>query len=312
MNKEFVNDLRDALMKELQEDGRVTDIEIQDVTKNNGTVHTGLVFKGESEVAPVIYADRAFEMFESGVPMDEIVSDMVDTFNESQNQKPMDTSKFLQYDAIKDKIIVCAMNAQLNEAKLETTPHQMVEDIAVYCRVIVNENSEGLGSIVVNDELLNAYGVSEEELFEQAWANTKANYPAEVTDMIDVLQNTHADLPDFIKEEMDSHRGEMFVLSNPLSFNGSAYGFDKETLDGVCDKIGEGTIYVLPSSVNEVIVVPGSKVHDPKELSEIVVSVNSAYVSEQEFLSDNAYCYEKDSQELTTTEPASSMDIKSE
>ena len=79
MKKEFVEDLRDEIREALSEEDGVIDIDIQEVVKNNNTVLTGLVFKTDSNIAPVIYVDHAYEQFEDGKPLDEIVDNIINT-----------------------------------------------------------------------------------------------------------------------------------------------------------------------------------------------------------------------------------------
>ena len=67
----------------------------------------------------------------------------------------------------------------------------------------------------------------------------------------------------------------------------------------------------MPSSVNEVIVAPESKVDDPERLSGIVGQVNDESVPDEEVLSDNAYFFNSQTQELSVvdTDPAMTMKI---
>ena len=56
-------------------------------------------------------------------------------------------------------------------------------------------------------------------------------------------------------------------------------------------------LYVLPSSVHEVIVVPAS-LSAAGDLGEMVRSVNKEVVSEIEYLSDHPYYYSRERKEM--------------
>lgn len=310
MKKEFVEDLRDVILEKLNEDDGVNFIEIQDVVKNNNTVLTGLVFKSDSDIAPVIYVDSAYEQYQDGRSIEGIADDIIRTYHESIYHGPTTAEDFLDYNQIKDKLIVCAMNEEANSEMLEDIPHESVLDIAIIARVEVTSDENGIGTVKVNDELLEAYGVTKEELFEQAWANMRVMHPMECKDMIDVIQHIDPNVPDEIKAMMDEHRGEMYVVQTDNKLHGAPYGFDKQSLNSICDQIGSQNIYVLPSSVNEVIVIPEGKVDDPERLTDIVGQVNDESVPADEILSDNAYFYNSQTEELSIVDTQQTMDIK--
>ena len=62
-------------------------------------------------------------------------------------------------------------------------------------------------------------------------------------------------------------------------------------------KIGEifpEGVYILPSSVHEVLIIPKENAPSPKELGEMVREVNRAEVAREEVLSDRIYEYDKE------------------
>lgn len=311
MKKDFANELREEILKNLKPEDGVKEIDIQDVVKNNNTTLTGLVFKGDGDVAPIIYVERAYEQHEAGKPMEDIVKSIIDTYHESVYHGPTSAEDFLDYDKIKDKLIVSAVNTEANQEMLKDIPHIEVEDVSIIARIEVSSDAAGVGTVKVNDQLLEAYGVTKEELFDQAWASMKNIHPVECKDMIDVIKGMHPEIPEPFAEMMEERRGELFVVQTDNGLNGGAYGFDKETLTKICDQIDSPNIYIMPSSVNEVIVAPESKVDDPERLSGIVGQVNDESVPDEEVLSDNAYFFNSQTQELSVvdTDPAMTMKI---
>lgn len=310
MKKEFVENLRDEIRDSLNEEDGVIDIDIQEVVKNNNTVLTGLVFKTDSNIAPVIYVDHAYEQFEDGKPLDEIVDNIVNTYHESMYRGPKDVEDFLDYDKVKDKLIVSALNTEFNKEMLETHPHQTVEDVSFIARIEAMSDDHGIGTVKVSSEILEAFGVSEDELMTQAWDNMRKMHPPTCKDMIDVIKEMHPEMPEVFADMMEERRGELFVLQTDNGLNGGAYGFDKQTLTNVCEQINSPNIYIMPSSVNEVIIAPESKVDDPERLSGIVSQVNDESVPDEDVLSDNAYFFNSETQELTVVDSDPTMTMK--
>lgn len=310
MNRNFVEDLKNEVLKNLKPEDGISELEIQDVTKNNGINLTGLVFKGESNVAPIIYVNQFFDRFEQGSTISELANMMIQTYRDSLQNSPTNTEDFLDYDKMKDKLIVSAMNTENNKELLKDIPHVEIEDVSIIVRVEVSSDENGVGTIKVNNDLLEKYDVSKDELFEQAWANMKSMHPPICKDMIDVIKGMHPEMPEVFADMMEERRGELFVVQTENGFNGGAYGFDKETLTGICEQIDSPNIYIMPSSVNEIIVAPESMVDDPERLSGIVGQVNDESVPDEEVLSDNAYFFNSETQELSVVATDPSMDMK--
>ena len=80
----------------------------------------------------------------------------------------------------------------------------------------------------------------------------------------------------------------MYVLTNPKMHYGSGLIMSKPILRNILDKMNED-IYILPSSVHELIILPASFVDDAKYLTDMVHSVNLSSVEPQDRLSNNVY-----------------------
>jgi hypothetical protein len=84
---------------------------------------------------------------------------------------------------------------------------------------------------------------------------------------------------------------EQLVLSNTKKINGAAAMTDKKILELALDKLGVDTLYILPSSIHEVLAV--AAMGDPDELRQLVCEVNDTQVVPKERLSYNVYKYER-------------------
>lgn len=80
----------------------------------------------------------------------------------------------------------------------------------------------------------------------------------------------------------------MYVLTNPALHFGAGLLLNNSVLRNILDTVGED-IYVLPSSVHEIIVIPASMSDNAKELTDMVYSINQSCVRPQDRLSNDVY-----------------------
>ena len=52
-------------------------------------------------------------------------------------------------------------------------------------------------------------------------------------------------------------------------------------------------MYILPSSIHEVIMIPADRIDDPQKLSSMVHEANTTVVSTGDVLSDSVYYYDR-------------------
>ncbi len=83
----------------------------------------------------------------------------------------------------------------------------------------------------------------------------------------------------------------MYIYANAAGSNGAAVMLYWNCLDKLAHEL-KGDLYILPSSVHEVIAVPAAEIGDPAGLKDIVREVNAGgTVADDEILSDNVYLY---------------------
>ena len=80
----------------------------------------------------------------------------------------------------------------------------------------------------------------------------------------------------------------MHVLTNPDLHYGAGLIMNNSILRHILDKMNED-VYILPSSVHELIVLPASFVDDVKYLTDMVHSINLSCVDPKDRLSNDVY-----------------------
>ena len=254
---------------------------IQKVTKNNGIVLTGLTVKKDDEaVAPTIYLDGFYEDGSEDAA-DEIVG-----IYEKAPSFPGDAGSISRFDDVSGRICYKLVNTAKNEDMLKGMPHRDYMDLsAVY--FISLEMGGQMGSVAVTDAIAGMWGKTEQELWDLAFENTQRLFPARIKKLSEVIGSLmgtdEADLP------LDA---PMYVATNEKCLNGAGVIFYDDILTQLTDRLGE-TIYILPSSVHEVIAIPDHGTPETEILAGMVKEINRTTVDPKEVLSDSVYRYER-------------------
>ena len=80
----------------------------------------------------------------------------------------------------------------------------------------------------------------------------------------------------------------MYVLTNSIKLNGAYYIMFEEYLKVFADSI-DSDLFILPSSIHEILLVPMDCGVSKEELEKMVCSINNSELSPSEVLSDNVY-----------------------
>ena len=138
-----------------------------------------------------------------------------------------------------------------------------------------------------------------EQLYKLALENTQRLFRGRVTSMMNVMTEILADKLDeecceeFFDLMADNVEIPMFVVTNAAKLNAAIVLLYDNLMKKFAEKIG-GSFYILPSSVHETLFIPCSDDMDIEYLRDMVRTVNSSEVSEEEYMSDNVYCYDAD------------------
>ena len=91
---------------------------------------------------------------------------------------------------------------------------------------------------------------------------------------------------------------DMYVLTNESKLNGAACILYENVLYDFAQKLG-ADLYILPSSVHEVILLPKLSMFEKDELVNMVKEVNTEGVAADEVLSDHVYEYNRTERLIT-------------
>lgn len=294
-----------AIMDRLQADIKdPKNISIQPVTRNNGCQLDGLIImEGGRNIAPTIYLDPFFEAYRSGTGFPELYEKILSVYRQARPENDINIRCFTDYDKAKDRIAYKLIHRQRNDALLKTIPFIPYLDLAIvfYCLVEL-PNEPDSGTILIHNSLLDCWDVSPQELFENAQKNTPRMLHQSLRDIQDVIIELTSKLPSadgipkpsFVREKSEP---SMYILTNRENMYGAGCLLYQGLLAHYARQM-DSDFYILPSSVHEVILVPTSSDRDLQKMSEMVASVNSSALLPEEILSDHAYYYSREQDEI--------------
>ena len=261
-------------------------IEIKNVTKTNGRKLRGISLRKEnSSVAPVIYAHDAYQRYMHGEKTDEILENMIKTMLEV---KPVyQIEDMFDFDKIKDKIGFKLLNYNLNGENLQDNAWKAVQDLAKVYDVFLMRD-DGMYTASIPNELLRRWDIDIEELDKIATSNMERMMPPILIDMMDAIQNGKIlNPPNLLKEEKLHNKNKLYVLSNVKNCSGAAVILYPGVLERISE-MAESDLYIIPASVDEVLICPQNILLSARELGKVVREANRMMPKES-ILSDRVY-----------------------
>lgn len=198
-----------------------------------------------------------------GINNEEEVAELIKEAIESLPSKDdlLNGYDLLNYEAVKEKIIPMVHNREVKDAA-----YVQYLDLKVYFRIVLQKDEENgkMQSIVIKADLAKQWGVTPEQLLEQAKANVRDDF------------------------EVNNFLGQMTYITNKSKIYGGNVILFPELIK---EKGFEGKYFIVPSSIHEVLVVEPREDLTYEDLTEMVQSVNTTEVRPEEVMSDHPYVY---------------------
>lgn len=307
---EFADALKSILEKRMED----SEIEVREVEKNNSVILTGITVRQKgSSIAPNIYVNRLFEAYQNGMELQEIAGE-IERICQSEKEPALQDfhiKELTDFEKIRNKISLKLVNAERNKKRLETMPHRTFLDLAVIYDVCVTQIDDAVGSIAVTNDMVEAWGVTEEQLYKLALQNAVKQDRGVVKPLESLMQewfggdvktdekkHTYKDFDISIAEEI--RETALYVATNRSQANGAAVLLYPDLLDSVGTLLGD--YFVLPSSIHEILLLPTDGAMESSELLKIVHEVNASVVAAEEVLSENVYRYDVAKKALSVIE----------
>lgn len=189
----------------------------------------------------------------------------------------------------KKSLFVKLVNTERNESLVEQSISKEFLDLSAVVRVVLKMDKEGMASMALSKGDAEILGMTEEEIYAAALANTLRLFPPKLMNLGRYVEmSIGAELP------LGEDEVTTYILTNQKEVDGAIYFMSPEVVGAIAEAL-EDDLYILPSSVNEVLLVRASELEDgADELKEMVRDANETVVAEKDILSYNVYHYDKE------------------
>lgn len=302
----------DTFQNYLPEEYKNMEMKIVSVNKVNRMMDgINLIGNGEKAVSPTIYINDMYDHYTLCNDLQEAIQSGADRMVEAFKKCPEVPA--IGFAEAKDNIVFQLVNTEQNREMLAEVPHREFQDLSIIYRWVVKVDAEGIQSTVVKNGLAEQFGVNEEQLFKLAAENTRRIFPPCIKSMNEVLlemfekDGIPREIAEMMLGEMPADR-MMYVISNDRGINGAISMLYEDKLHSLAMEL-ENDLYILPSSVHEVIAV-SVDMGEPYELAQMVSEINMDQVELEERLSNQVYHYDKDLRKvsLATDTPNKRLD----
>lgn len=289
-NENYYNQVKEFLEKKLGEEYQV---ELQVMDKLNGKKKEGFCirYKGD-DVSSIIYIEGIWESMDPmGKP--EMCAEMIFKAYKSKGRrllrKEICAEDIKNWERVRYKVYPFLMYREWNTdliAHLVTEPFLDLE-IGYYVRIGRMGQSD-YGIVKIERGILKVWGISEEALRMQAFSNMEKD-EYQTKDLLELLAGAvelaGADLP-------------LGILTNGDQYYGAAGILNKKLLMKYANQM-DSNLYLIPSSVNEILIFPDNKGGETKGLNRMIEEINREQVDLELRLSDHAYYYDREIGEIT-------------
>ena len=300
--QEFLEECIQNLENQL---GEGYNIQLNTILKNNSITMDGVVIlKDGAKITPNIYLEEYYLLYEEGKGMDEIVSELIHVYFDKVRERS-DVDIQFTYEAMKSQIIYRVVNEEKNKELLADCPHIDFLDLAVTFHCLVQDEMDSIGTIRITNEHLKLWQVTTAELYEHAKKNTPKLMPPLLRKMEEVLREILTQENLSINEEQiqielqrldeesqvpEDERADMYILSNTKGINGASCLLYPDIIRNF-SRLLHCDIFILPSSIHEIILLPAIDAYKKEQLEEMVSDINRTQVPYEEILSDHIYYY---------------------
>jgi hypothetical protein len=280
--KEFEEYVKAGLPEKLGEP--YSEVATARVVRNNGVEYKGIYLKGANRcLSPTIYLDYFYNLYKLSGNAEMVLDKIAEYVSDHDSRLSIEIKDYEDFSNVKDHIVCRLVSYEKNRELLKDTPYVPYADLAITFRWVAKNDERIIATSVISNQDMERWNVAPEEIYNIAIENTKRLFPYQMNSVIDMLTSHDRVFP--------AEAYPLYVLTNKFFLNGATSIIFPEVLDE-CTELAGGDIYIIPSSVHEVLFVLASET-DSSELREMLITVSDSAITESEYLSDKIYYYSK-------------------
>lgn len=292
------------------------EIKSSKVFKTNTEKDAITIIQKEGELtglAPNIYLDEEYEKYKLTGNMEEILKGIGEKYEYAMKNAPEFASLAFTQDYVKEHLVMFMIHTEDNKELLSNSPHRNVVDCSVIYKILHEIDRGGMKSSPVTNDIMEGLGMTEQELFDIASENTRKMLPTKIQSMSEILGFMMADVPEdmrgMVTDDLIPQNNSMMIISNEYGMHGAVNMLYDDNLHEVAERFGDD-LYILPSSVHEVICIPARFAEDTQYLTDMVHEINMSVLSQEDRLSNQVYHYDKEQRKLSMATDSPIKSIK--
>lgn len=251
--------------------------EFREVEKN-GIKKSAIMVHTDTNIAATIYANF------NATPEDiaDEVMNVLKNSPKTSEELGFDINEMSSLDYVKENVYPLVIGNQPNNIAYT----EFLDMYVVYkVKLHGNENPDYVTQYSVTNDLLERLGITVEELHQIAINNIDESdfeYPT-IEETLSAMMGGECPIP-FPEEN------KMLVASNRSKHFGGNVILCPNTLNKIMKKLGVASMYILPSSIHEILCVrPEGDVWEKKRLDQMVHEVNTNEVAPEEIMGHHSY-----------------------
>jgi hypothetical protein len=282
--EQFFAEMKEALMRLKPEGMEITFMRFD--KQNRMGLHGCTLAMPEAAAAPTFYLEDLYEAYLNGTAVEDIAEGVIEFAKENNRAVIPNGIDVVDYESARKHLGLMVIGAEENREYLETLVHEVIEGLALVPIIFIKDKNS-TGCIKIKNEFLALWGVTPQDVMEEARQNAPNSMPPTLRAMGDIIGETSSQASDdlYVPEE------EILVVNNEDFVYGASAVFYPGLLERIWKALGTD-FYILPSSINEMLILRDLG-QDPMMLLNIVKTVNRTEVSPEEILADAVFYYSR-------------------
>ena len=266
----------------------MVEVQYEEVIDNNDTKREVLILETKEEPAAMrIRMDHIYKEYKGTQNLEESKRQILFLYR-NRKQIPEEWLNY-NWEQIRSRIRIRLVRVKGNETYLRSRPYRKVLDMAMIFVAVLQEDTES-AAVPITWQHMSAWGIDTEELYRTAIENLEKEDFS--------LKDISSYFPQEMQEEFQGVP-LFYVLTAENQVYGARAMLRKDILKAFADEKGRN-LFILPSSLHEVLLLFDDERYNAKELAEMVCTINNSpsIICAEDILTDSVYYYDRESGEI--------------
>ncbi|MEE8886208.1 MAG: DUF5688 family protein [Eubacteriales bacterium] len=280
-------DFRRELVSEVsRQSDNDLEVSFQEVRRNNDVVSESIMLgSGYGTLIPTVDMKTLYDNYQKGMPVSNLARILIGQYDDAQRKGSVPSDFFMTYESISNCVFCKLISRERNSRLLEEVPNEKWMDLSVVCYYKLDPSWIPGGTILIRNEHLERWNLSETQLFQDAWKNTAA-----------LMKPVFIKMGGFLEEMGESRESAsscpLYVLTNESKCLGAISITLRRVQCGIADALG-CDYYLIPSSIHEFLVLPDDGSYQTENLNRMVRTVNETELDPEDILAEHVYHYSR-------------------